>query len=391
MISIKDYNVSDSLIIKVNRNIYLIIEFFEECCKSSEDEVFFIEILPYHLVKNNIQKCRKIVEKIKEYTLDAYYHELKPIEERALFGLFEWWIEVTENDTFDEVVESKEIKREDDKYIAEHINDINSYEDFMFQDFDFDEGFISDLLRLCNYNKNLADNLFNINLDEYIELMPDDIKEKYIQVNSNKIKKEKTGLECMIVKSIYNSIQLCKDNPRRLQSKSETELSDDIANIISEKLSTEGINIEREKPSGFAKKTVGELDFRISKREDGVLKVIAIGENKEWGKFSSQLKQLIGYMNCDISFGFTILFNKTVRLQHLIDERKKILENFYVEDSGSKKFKIIGEVQSVKGLNDVVVTLHENPEKDNSYFKIYHFIVNAKLDEREKAAIQART
>ena len=41
------------------------------------------------------------------------------------------------------------------------------------------------------------------------------------------------------------------------------------------------------------------------------------------------------------------------------------------------------------GMKNVLVTKHRNPE-ENTFFKIYHFIINSKFDERQESAIQAR-
>ncbi|MBO0581603.1 hypothetical protein EXQ44_05690 [Clostridium botulinum] len=54
---------------------------------------------------------------------------------------------------------------------------------------------------------------------------------------------------------------MLENNPGKLRNISETELSDDIRNIVQASLRKENIIVEREMPSGFAKKSIGELDF----------------------------------------------------------------------------------------------------------------------------------
>ncbi len=56
--------------------------------------------------------------------------------------------------------------------------------------------------------------------------------------------------------------------------------------------------------------------------EKSVLKTIAIGENKEWGNFERQLKQLLGYMTLDTMFGFTIILNKNVSLDTVLKKHR---------------------------------------------------------------------
>lgn len=390
MISI-DYEVSKSILKKVNNNIYLIIELFNESCKGLDYETFLVEIFPEFLCRKNKEKCLEILKELEEYTRDDYYHNLRPIQEYVLFHLLEWWLDVTECD-FEEIVDEKEIKSSDDRYIADNINDIESYKGFMFDDWDFLEDSLSEYIELCKKNPLFVEKFFHIDLDEYIELMPDDKKEEYLNAK-NEIQITLKGgvkVEELVVKLIYNATKSRENDPKRLSITSETELSDDIRDIVREKLHDEGIIIAREMPSGFATKGIGECDFYIYTYEKSILKAIAIGENKEWGNFERQLKQLLGYMNSDTMFGFTIILNKNVRLDTVLKKRKQILEELHIEIDGMKIFEVVGEIKEVEGMSNVLMTLHKNPEKENSYFKIYHFVVNGKLDEREKSALQAR-
>ncbi|NNU78171.1 hypothetical protein [Clostridium estertheticum] len=196
--------------------------------------------------------------------------------------------------------------------------------------------------------------------------------------------------EQLIVNQIYNAIKLRENDPGRLYLTSETELSNDIRDIVKEKLQDFNIIFEREMPTGYAKVAIGESDFYIYTYEEGIYKILAIGENKEWGNFENQLKQLIGYMTKDVQFGFTIIFNKNVQTNTVLSKRIEILNNFCVEKDGQRHFEIVGSIVECEDMNDVLLTRHENPEKKGTYFSIYHFIINAKLIERETSALQAR-
>ena len=62
-----------------------------------------------------------------------------------------------------------------------------------------------------------------------------------------------------------------------------------------------------------------------------------------------------------------------------------------IEKDGIKFFQVMnGCVYEHKEMNDVLLTFHENPEKKGTYFKLYHFLINANLVEREESALQAR-
>lgn len=379
------YEISKAILEKINNNIYLIIELFNESCKGLDYDTFLIEIFPEFLCRSNRDRCLQVLNELEYYTKDRYLHNLKPIHEYALFHLIQWWIDVSDCE-FDEVVEEKNIKNMQDRYIADNINNMELYKVFLFEDWDFLEESLAIYIEIFKKNPLFVEEILHIDLDEYIELMPGDKKEEYINIKLklDLSKESKDNVEGLIVKSIYNAIKKRENDPRRLIDTSETQLSDDIRDIVQQGLYGNNIMISREMPSGFSKKNIGECDFYVYRYNNDIYEEIAIGENKEWGSFSEQVKQLIGYMKPNTMFGFTMLFNKNVKLSYALEKRKTILNEFYVEIDGKKHFKVIGGIREVASMNDVLVTLHKNPEKEGSYFKLYHFIVNAKLDEREK-------
>lgn len=385
--------VSDSILEKINENVYLILELFTEVYRGLGEDTILAAIFPTHLVRKNKERCIEIIKELTEYTQDVYLHALTPIHQFALFSLFEWWID--HEYEFDQVVEEKEIKTEEDRYIAENINDIDYYKGLFFDDWDFLEENLSTTLQYYKLYGPAYEKFQDINLVDYLELLPDDKKEEYYEIkdkfiiNSESIQKC-SEFEKLIVKQIYNAIKKREKNPRRLETTSETELSDDIMDIVKEKLYENGINISREMPAGFAKAGIGECDFYIDTYVDGIYKVMAIGENKEWGKFESQLKQLIGYMTKDVQFGFTIVFNKRVKNSTVLAKRIEILKNFYVEKEGIKYFQVVDGIYEHMEMQDLLMTIHENPERKGSYFRLHHFVINANSTEREESAVQAR-
>ena len=164
------------------------------------------------------------------------------------------------------------------------------------------------------------------------------------------------------------------------------DLSDNIRNGVFLLFKEHGIDIEREARAGYALMELGELDFFIYSIEDGIYKQIAIGENKQWGEYRDSIGQLLGYMDCNTQFGFTIIYNKDTQLKTVLNGRRRILNEFNIEG----KFKVIGEIEEVDGMNDTLRTCHENPEKPGTYFTLYHFIFNFFRPAREKAAVWGR-
>lgn len=406
---IEIYTDSDSREFKEFVNFILldiIIEFNEMTEGLSLEELNEV-ILPWHMRKEH-ERCKEILSTLYYYCEDQMIHRLDPIYEKVLFEVIRYIRDINTDAGINlfEDVELYKHKYENLFSMLSHeekklIDDMKEYDIFLdlcFEDFDFQEYAIEDMMELLRIDVlNGTDYLGNYYhadieyMDKYIELMPIDIKNEYEKLKGLIVKESKTMSidEDIIIKEIYNAIIMLENNPRKLRQETETDLSDEIRNIIQAALRKEKIQISREMPSGFAKKSMGEVDLYIYKYINDVYNILAIGENKEWGNFNEQLKQLLGYMKCDTKFGFTILINKTMNLDVLIRKRIEILEKFYVKKDGKKYFQIVGNIQSVDEMKNVIRTLHINPE-DNTFFPIYHFIINAKVDEREEAATQAR-
>ena len=264
-----------------------------------------------------------------------------------------------------------------------YLNNKDSYFEFLFEDWDFDD--VSLLIEIYRKNPLLLQNYLHINLDDYIELMPPDIREKYWECKSNKIMFEDSDEE-YIIKTIYNILKLESNRTKIYEKLLETDLSDTICNTAKFCFDARNIHMDREDRIGFALKDLGETDFYIWQTKEGIYRKIAIGENKKWGKYESSLKQLIGYMDNDVEFGFTIIFNQNTDLNTVLAKRLKILKSFHVDQN----FKVIGQPEELKDMPNVLRTKHEHPEHKGTYFYIYHFIFNIYKPLRQKAALKAR-
>lgn len=383
------YEISQEVKLKVNKVIDEIATFFIELCEGSGDfDIHLQYIFPSFLIREDFNKCKNIVYDIQEYANDGFLHDLVPLYEYALFHLIQWFIDVTDEEDLIKIDISRlKTKTEDDQFIISNLNNLETYKEFLFSDHDFLD--VDNFINIY-FAAPEAIKPFNIDLNEYVDLMPSDIKSKYLEISEKEDTKEVVNIEDLIVRVIHTAIKQKENDPRRLKETTETQLSDDISHVLQASLSSRDVIIAREQPSGFALKTIGELDFFIYAQCNHSFKPIAIGENKEWGNFQKHFKQLIGYMNEDIDFGFTVLFNKTTKLKTVVDKREAFLKSFHVELNGEKYFETINIIKGYNEIKDILITTHKNPE-DYSYFKVYHFIVNAHRPEREEAAKQART
>ncbi|ARI78805.1 hypothetical protein [Halobacillus mangrovi] len=384
------FTVSKNVKIIVNKVLEEISDCFLSICEDSGDfHIHLPYLFPPHLIRNEYDKCKKIVYDILDFTKDDYPHTLSPLYEYVLYHLIDWYIdvsdEVSDEQTFFDPSNLQALS-EDDEFIIRNINDLDTYKYFMFEDHDFLD--VGDFVSIYLLNPQAIKH-FNIDLKEYIDLMPYDIQDKVLKKGEFKVNNTKEKIEELIVRVINYSIKQVERDPLRLETTKETHLSDDIANFLRPALSKEGIITAREQPSGFAIKSSGELDFFIYSQSDHTYHSIAIGENKEWGNFQKHFKQLLGYMNEDTEFGFTIIFNKSTNLRTVLKKREEYIKNIYVEVEGVRYFETINLIKGYKGDDKVLISTHLNPE-DSSIFKVYHFIVNAYRPERKESARQAR-
>ncbi len=358
----------------INQMLECEISFYD----SSESQELIEEYFPKHLCRENPKKCMEILNELQEWTLDNYLHELTCLHEYSLFKIFNFYFDFLEEmekdigkcnkNRFN--INNIEMYEEEEKSIIELLNDRVFYEEELFEDWDFLQ--IEEITSL--YQTDLQRfNFIGVDISYYLELMPKDIRkevEKSLEIQKNKD-------EEIIVKRIKNAIKLRERNPTRLFEMSEDELSDDIRDMIYMQLEEDKMIIEREARGGYSNKKVGENDFYIYKVENDNIKQIALGENKIWNNFERQVKQLIGYMNENIMFGFTIVFNKTQELSKVREKQIEILEKL----KNDKKLNIENIID-----NNNLISIHIHPENN----KIYHLIVNAYHPDRKKIAMDSR-
>ena len=360
---------------------------YEEFIKDDKEELidYLSDFFPLYLCRENIEKCQNILKDLSEWTEDNYLHELGSVHEYALFKImncyfdekedFENYREKGEKNIYKFSIKDIENYEPEEISILKRLNKRDFFEESLFWDWDF--LFIDKIVYLYQTNKEQFDSL-GVNLRYYLDLMPKDMREDVKR--SLDYEKEKEETEKFIINQINNVIYQMEMNPIRLEGLKEDDISDDIKSRLQFAFEMKNIIIEREARGGFAQKKIGEIDFYIYQNENHTYKQLAIGENKNWGNFENQVKQLLGYSNKNISFGFTITINRDKSYQQIKEKQIEILENF-----SNKNF----EVLNVEEQDGKIISTHIIPEV-NKKFKIYHFILNVNGKERKEIALEAR-
>lgn len=365
----------------------LILSPLTEDSNDKEKFEFLEAFFPLHLCRENLNKCINVINDLLEWSRDNYLHDLTCVHEYALFRIFKSFFnekedyELTrkkgEKNIYKFQIKNIENYEPEEIYILKKINNRSFYEEELFSDWDFLA--LDDIVNLYQTDINVFNSL-GINLRYYLDLMPVDIKQKIQASLDSKNKQEES--EAFIITQINNVIKQMELDPVRLEKYTENEINDDIKNRMQFALELKNIIIERESRGGFAKKEIGEMDFFLYKNYNHAYIQLALGESKVWGKFESQIKQLLGYSNKNINFGFTITINKINTYQEIRDSQIEILNNFECNNL----FSII----DIQKKENMLISIHSIPEQ-NTYFKIYHFILNVNGKYRKEIAVQART
>lgn len=67
-----NYNISTSIMRKINQNVYYIIELFISSCESLDWETFLQDIFPEFYLRKHPKRCKEIVIELCEMTKDNF-------------------------------------------------------------------------------------------------------------------------------------------------------------------------------------------------------------------------------------------------------------------------------------------------------------------------------
>jgi hypothetical protein len=379
----------------VNKNIEGVIRVLLDYIES--DPEFGIDFFfPRDYLERKPEECKKnlyeLYESIKSPTLRDY---IKPKYEYALYAILQWWQDVVDSEEdlliyqIDELLieEIKKCYPEDEgTYIVETITTFKEYEYICLEDFDFLPTQLNELVTIYLRNPQLVKQFAQYDdLDDYVDLMECDLRERYLVVRSQVHFKSKINIEEDILAELINVIKTIQKRVVHYVNKSEIEITADIHDQLRRVLLLKhDIHISREFTMGRALKSIGETDLYLYKEDNTGIIDYTILENKIIDKFQDQYYQLIGYLNHFFEFGITLSINRDKSLQ---EGYKFIIEK--LNDFKGQKFEPIkiGKIDIEK--NYILFSEHVVPENGNR-MRIYHMILQLNDKERKFAALKAR-
>lgn len=208
----------------VNNNLKIMIEVYRDYLYMNDRfsvREKLADIFPREFLKQNGERCVDIVEELYEIISSQVIRDyIKPKYEVSLYYIIQWWIDIQddyencipielEKELIDEINMGEYDENEDgSKVILGLLKEIEEYLDFCFEDHDFLPDSLDSIVNLYLSNPELVRIVFQIDLDEYIELMSADMRELYLE-KGDENKKEHNNIlkecseETIIMEGIY--------------------------------------------------------------------------------------------------------------------------------------------------------------------------------------------
>ena len=217
-----DYsNIAFKITRYVNDNIKEIIDVLIDFLEDDND--FCVrDFLPKNNMKITDDEWLQLIYDLSEMvSSDVIRDYIKPKYEYLIHEILVWWEECVdcENDLLPIELDS-ELKseilnsfsdEEQSEYILNAITSFNEYYNFLFEDYDFLPESLSSMLILYIKSPKFFKKVFaDVNLDEYYDLMPSDLKERYDEVNNHSYNTEtEINIPKELEHILYNDIIFC--------------------------------------------------------------------------------------------------------------------------------------------------------------------------------------
>lgn len=385
----------------VNDNIIGIIDGVLDFVNARPDENL-PSYFPRGYYSKNGHKCKDIIYVIRDILASGViYPNLKPLYSHVLYRMLEDWIEATvdlpemrryflpetlEKRIVEEYVapyEEGSDEYNDGLFLIDELEDIEEYIEDCFEDDDFLEENIRTWVELAMSRGIDYTDFTYEEFDEYIEVMPVDVAEKYMKFREVQKDSTKLNVEDAIVLTIQDAMKKFSQRVTNHRDKKEVELTADLQEKIEDVLSVQNeVAIAREYTLGRAIKQLGETDLYFFMKDSGRTTDIAVLENKDIDNFRNQYMQLMGYLNPYFKFGITVSINKKLTLAEAISK----IERELWEIEGD--FAVTNVCRPDNGEH-YLMSEHIVPETGEK-MRVYHFILNLNDESRKEAAEIAR-
>jgi len=337
------YDIDMAVTEFVNKNIEIMIDVLIALLdEEDEDNKTFVEFfLPIGYIKRDYKEGRLLFDELLELIKSSNMRDfIKPKYEYLLYSILEWWEDFCDNDEkyllqYELDITLLEKIKNEPQYLGEYgentileaVTNFKQYYLFCFYDHDFLPEMVESLVATYLNDRSYFEKVFSdIDLDDYLVIMPNDLSELYVEKKEKISKKSKSIVidkqifEDQIIMEISFCLTLLEQRIIEIESRDEVEISNDIYHGLVRVLSVKfDLQCAREMPIGRAIKKLGETDLYIYQNTSKTRKDWCIIENKVIEKFEDQYKQLLGYLNNNFEFGVTISISKNKNLEDAVN------------------------------------------------------------------------
>ena len=226
---------------------------------------------PRDYLERKPEECRRVVYELYELIGSSSIREfIKPKYEYLLYAILIWWEECADSkeDLIINPVDNslkEDLDDEEGQYILRQIQDYEEYYYFCFKDFDFLPRQLSNMVELYIQNSRLVEILFrHDNLDDYIDLMECDLRERYLEIHSKKSNTIQSPIYQNIIMEIISTIRRFQKRIPHFEKKDEVQITADLQDAVEGILNSKyGLTVARKFTMGRALQKLGETDLYI--------------------------------------------------------------------------------------------------------------------------------
>lgn len=254
----------------VNQNLKDIIRVLIDIIET--DSEFGLDgFFPRDYLERKPEECRRVVYELYELIGSSSIREfIKPKYEYLLYAILIWWEECADSkeDLIINPVDNslkEDLDDEEGQYILRQIQDYEEYYYFCFKDFDFLPRQLSNMVELYIQNSRLVEILFqHDNLDDYIDLMECDLRERYLEIRSKKSDTIQSPIYQNIIMEIISTIRRFQKRIPHFEKRDEVQITADLQDAVEGILNSKyGLTVAREFTMGRALQKLGETDLYI--------------------------------------------------------------------------------------------------------------------------------
>ncbi|MEN6462672.1 MAG: hypothetical protein ABFC94_15050 [Syntrophomonas sp.] len=372
----------------VNENLKEIIRVYLDYLY--EDDGFeikekLLQVLPRDYVLRKPDECKNLVDELYEIIISPLAREyLKPKYEYLLYMIMNWWKDIGDEDILipiklgsDLVQEINVFQKEylDDidgsNYLLEQLLDYDDYMNFCFCDHDFLPNNLEHLVSIFLHSPQIMDTIFaDVDLDNYIDLMPVDLRELYLE--TKKFTDSSSSLDDEYTELFNRLLSACLEIQSNKLYSNATE--DERNTYIASLLEFAGYQIQDQTRRGRSHegKNAGELDIfvrKINGEPFAVVEAFNLG-SLDKSYIDLHLKKIFGYDSNGLTQNFVLIYSKAANFNSLCNKYFNYLS------SVNYPYKLVGflEDKNIR-FSEIRVGLSTH-SRNNRNVLLNHIIVN---------------